>query len=158
MHEKRVRILSGSILIKKRFDFLNFWSSPSSTSLKKREYYRLKILLVFIIPHIKYPQPCQITVHSICIRLFIAKLVLRCIKNILGGPRGNFFCFIPLKISYELEWMGLNFYDYDGLQPKSLPSKVSAGSVPRSSAIFFYRDWILESNNLFNILKKTLLE
>ena len=107
MHEKRVRILSGSILIKKRFDFLNFWSSPSSTSLKKREYYRLKILLVFIIPHIKYPQPCQITVHSICIRLFIAKLVLRCIKNILGGPRGNFFCFIPLKISRKL-WVRMD--------------------------------------------------
>ena len=35
------------------------------------------------------------------------------------------FCFILLKISHKLcvEWMGLKFYDYDGLQPKISPPK-----------------------------------
>ena len=28
-----------------------------------------------------------------------------------------------------LEWMGLNFYDYDGLQPKITPPNISADSV-----------------------------
>ena len=37
----------------------------------------------------------------------------------------NFFASYLLKLvtNYVLEWMGLNFYDYDGLQPKTTPPK-----------------------------------
>ena len=36
-----------------------------------------------------------------------------------------FFASSPWKLvtNYVLEWMGLNFYDYDGLQPKTTPPK-----------------------------------
>ena len=37
----------------------------------------------------------------------------------------NFFASSPWKLvtNYVLEWMGLKFYDYDGLQPKTTPPK-----------------------------------
>ena len=37
----------------------------------------------------------------------------------------DFFASSPWKLvtNYVLEWMGLNFYDYDGLQPKITPPK-----------------------------------
>ena len=37
----------------------------------------------------------------------------------------NFFASSSWKLvtNYVLEWMGLNFYDYDGLQPKTTPPK-----------------------------------
>jgi hypothetical protein len=34
---------------------------------------------------------------------------------------------ISLVTNYVLEWMGLNFYDYDGLQPKMTHTKHSWG-------------------------------
>ena len=37
-----------------------------------------------------------------------------------------------------LEWMGLKFYDYDGLQKKSVPSNISAGSVAYFEPSTFY--------------------
>ena len=36
-----------------------------------------------------------------------------------------------LATNYVLEWMGLKFYDYDGLQPKISTPNISAGSVPK---------------------------
>ena len=43
----------------------------------------------------------------------------------------NSFASSPGKLitNYVLEWMGLNFYDYDGLQPKMTHTKHSWGSV-----------------------------
>ena len=40
-------------------------------------------------------------------------------------PFGLVFASSPWKLvtNYILEWMGLNFYDYDGLQPKITPPK-----------------------------------
>ena len=40
----------------------------------------------------------------------------------------EFFLLHPQE-NYVLEWMGLNFYDYDGLQPKMTHTKHSWGSI-----------------------------
>ena len=54
----------------------------------------------------------------------------------------HFLCFLPvfeltssqwkLVTNYVLEWMGLNFYYYDGLQPK-----MSTGIINEHECIFF---------------------
>ena len=52
---------------------------------------------------------------------------LKCIFGVFWP----FFDSSPLKLvtNYVLEWMGVNFYDYDVLQPKITPPNISAGSV-----------------------------